>query len=224
MMFSSAHVLLRSIMLLLLFQLLLSTTLIHGQEVEVGEAEDDISNIVRFATYNAALNRNNAGDLINDLSTPNNTQAMSIAEIIQIVRPDVLLINEFDYDEYGENTDENNRTYDSQAALLFQENYLQVSQNGQEPIDDYDYVYAVPCNTGIPSGVDLDNNNSTEDFNDAFGFGAFPGQYAFVIFSRVRRRRCRANCLLVAIIHSCISPSHIHIHTHISSTISFFCV
>ena len=58
-------------------------------------------NTVRFATYNASLNRNIAGQLIQDLATPNNTQAANVAEVIQRERPDVLLINEFDFDAGG---------------------------------------------------------------------------------------------------------------------------
>ena len=69
---------------------------------------------VRFATYNASLNRPSQGRLILDLSTPNNRQAGLVAETIQRVRPDVLLINEFDFDAAGE------------AAALFQQNYLAV--------------------------------------------------------------------------------------------------
>lgn len=126
---------------------------------------------VRIATYNASLNRGTAGALISDLSTPNNTQAANVAEIIQINNPDVILINEFDYD--ANNT----------AAELFRDNYLEVAQNGQAPVY-YGYVYSAPSNTGIPSGFDLDNNGSVGGGNDAYGFGDFPGQYGMVIYSK----------------------------------------
>ncbi|MDX1613693.1 MAG: endonuclease/exonuclease/phosphatase family protein [Candidatus Promineifilaceae bacterium] len=126
---------------------------------------------VRFATFNASLNRFNAGDLITDLSTLDDPQAQAVAEIIQRTAPDVLLVNEFDY--YP----------DGQAAELFLENYLGVSQNGAEPIV-YDYYFVAPSNTGIPSGFDLDNNGSVGGPNDAFGFGFFPGQYGMAVFSR----------------------------------------
>lgn len=59
---------------------------------------------IRFATFNASLNRFNAGQLISDLSAPGNTQAQAVAEIIQRTRPDVLLLNEFDFDQDGEAT------------------------------------------------------------------------------------------------------------------------
>jgi hypothetical protein len=130
---------------------------------------------VRFATFNASLNRFNAGDLIADLSTPDNAQAQAVAEIIQRTRPDVLLINEFDYDGQG-------GPNDSMAALLFQENYLSVSHNGAEPIE-YPYRFVAPSNTGIPSGFDLDNFGGVGGPNDAFGFGFFPGQYGMVVYS-----------------------------------------
>src|SRR5687767_15958724 len=126
---------------------------------------------VRFATFNASLNRNFAGQLVSDLSTPNNAQAKTVAEIIQRTRPDVLLINEFDFVENGV------------AAQLFQDNYLSVSQNGAEPIE-YGYFFVAPSNTGIPSGFDLNNNGSVGGPDDAFGFGFFPGQFGMAVYSR----------------------------------------
>ena len=51
---------------------------------------------VRFATFNASLNRNAEGDLVRDLSTGGNAQARNVAEIIQRTDPDVLLVNEFE--------------------------------------------------------------------------------------------------------------------------------
>ena len=133
---------------------------------------------IRFATFNASLNRNSQGQLISDLSTPNNTQARNVAEIIQRNNPDVLLINEFDY--YPNGT----------AAKLFQENYLSVSQNGANPVD-YPYFYVAPSNTGIASGFDLNNNGTVVTTpgvpgygDDALGFGNFPGQYGMVLYSK----------------------------------------
>jgi hypothetical protein len=127
--------------------------------------------IVRFATFNASLNRAAEGQLITDLSTPDNQQAKTVAEIIQRSRPEVLAINEFDFDAGGE------------AAALFQENYLSVSQNGAQPIE-YGYRFVAPSNTGIPSGFDLDNDGTIGGGNDAFGFGAFPGQFGMALYSK----------------------------------------
>ena len=126
---------------------------------------------VRVATYNASLNRSGEGELVEDLSTPDDPQAQNVAQVIQTTRPDVLLINEFDFDA------------DGQPAGLFQQNYLSVSQNGAEPIE-YKHVYVVPSNTGIDTGFDLDNDGATGGPGDAQGFGDFEGQFAFVVYSQ----------------------------------------
>ena len=139
---------------------------------------------VRFATFNASLNRAAAGQLVGDLSSPLNPpsadtalqarrqQAANVAEIIQRTRPDILLINEFDFVEGGT------------AATLFQQNYLGVSQTGARPIT-YPYRYVAPSNTGIQSGFNLDNDAVTaNDPDDAFGFGFFPGQFGLAVFSK----------------------------------------
>lgn len=130
----------------------------------------------RVATYNASLNRSEPGALLADLSTPDNTQAQQIAEVIQHNRPDVLLLNEFDYSP--------------EAIEAFQQNYLGISQDGQQPIH-YPYVYSAPVNTGVASGFDLDNDGrivpppGEEGYaSDALGFGQFPGQYGMLVLSR----------------------------------------
>jgi hypothetical protein len=129
------------------------------------------TSVTRFATFNASLNRNFEGQLVSNLSTPANVQAQTVAEIIQRTRPEVLLINEFDFDPAGE------------ALRLFEQNYLSVGQNGAEPIV-YPYRFTAPSNTGIPSGLDLDNNGSVGGPNDAFGFGFFPGQFGMAVYSQ----------------------------------------
>ena len=129
----------------------------------------------RFATFNASLNRFSAGALAAELSAPGSAQPDTIAEIIQRTRPDVLLINEFDYDDDGPDGA-------SVAAAGFQDNYLSVPHNGADPIV-YPYRYAAASNTGVPSGRDLDKNGSIGGPGDAFGFGFFPGQFAFVVYS-----------------------------------------
>ncbi|MBA3252251.1 MAG: endonuclease/exonuclease/phosphatase family protein [Geodermatophilaceae bacterium] len=130
----------------------------------------DAAGTVRFATFNASLNRSVEGELVADLSTPDDAQAANVAEIIQRTRPQVLLVNEFDYDAAGE------------ARQLFQDNYLSVPHNGADPID-YPYSYAAPSNTGVPSGFDLNNDGTVGGPDDAFGFGFFPGQFGMAVYS-----------------------------------------
>ena len=124
----------------------------------------------RFATFNVALNRFNAGDLLTDLEA-GDEQAMALAQIIQRNQPDVILLNEFDFD------------VDGAALSVFQQDYLEVSQNGEKPVF-YDHVFVAPSNTGIDSGFDLDNNDALGQANDAFGFGFFEGQYGMALLSK----------------------------------------
>ncbi len=126
---------------------------------------------IRFAQFNASLNRSAAGQLVSDLTTPDSPQPQIIAEIIQRVNPDVVLINEFDYDDA------------EVAAELFRDHYLAVSQNGVPGVV-YPFIYVAPSNTGIDSGFDFDNNGQTGDPGDAFGFGFFPGQFGMVLYSK----------------------------------------
>jgi hypothetical protein len=129
---------------------------------------------VRFATFNASLNRSNPGQLVDHLSHPEvndvfRRQARNVAEVIQRNHPDVVLINEFDY---------------APAAVdLFRDNFLEVSQNGATPIH-YPYAFIAPSNTGIPSGMDFSNDGTIGGPNDAFGFGFFPGQFGMVVYSK----------------------------------------
>nr|WP_245900891.1 endonuclease/exonuclease/phosphatase family protein [Prauserella shujinwangii] len=126
---------------------------------------------IRFATFNASLNRGAEGELLADLSTPDDPQAREVAEVIHRNRPDVLLLNEFDYVAGGA------------AADAFRDNYLEVGQNGARPID-YPYAFAAPVNTGVPTGFDLDHDGTVGGGNDAHGFGLFEGQYGMLVLSR----------------------------------------
>ena len=49
---------------------------------------------IRVVTFNASLNRTTQDGLPADLSTTTNVQAQKVAEILQRVRPDVVLLNE----------------------------------------------------------------------------------------------------------------------------------
>lgn len=133
---------------------------------------------LRFATFNVSMYREEQGALLRDLANPAMAQARLAARVLQTIRPDVVLLNEFDWDADGE------------SLRLFRENFLAVGQDGATPID-YPYAYVAESNTGIPSGHDLDRDGAVAREpgtrawgGDAFGFGHFPGQYAFVVLSR----------------------------------------
>ena len=60
---------------------------------------------IRFATFNASLYRRADGQLKQELASGDSASARKVAEIIQIVRPDVILLNEFDYDPTEQSID-----------------------------------------------------------------------------------------------------------------------
>ena len=93
-----------------------------------------------------------------------------VAAIIQQVRPDVLLLNEFDW-------------YELDSALLFITNYLDKPQFGNEAIS-YNQGLSGAVNTGVDSKLDLNNNGVLAEPEDTWGYGRFPGQYGMAVFSR----------------------------------------
>lgn len=131
---------------------------------------------LRVATYNTSLYDDNDGGLIRRLEA-GDPGARKIAAVLQRVRPDLVLLNEFDYDA------------DGRAADLFQRDYLAVPQAGGGDALRYPYRYFAPVNTGVPSGLDLDGNGTVggsgrDRGNDAWGFGLHPGQYGMLVLSR----------------------------------------
>lgn len=142
------------------------TTLIVSADDTV--ARDD--QVLRVATFNVSLNDNRAGGLIARLRAGDDG-ARHAAAVLQRVRPDIVLLNEFDYDA------------EQRAADLFQQRYLERSQFDQAPLY-YAYRYLAPVNTGVPSGLDLNHDGRTDGPGDAWGFGAHPGQYGMLLLSR----------------------------------------
>ena len=148
-----------------------------GAEVDSGaDAREPVE--LRIATYNASMYRSSLGELAGDLAGGEDAHAKRVAEVLQRVRPDIVLVNEFDYDP------------DGGPDAIFASEYLGVSQSGLDPIE-YPYRYAPASNTGESSGVDLnkDGNVGSEQGtqqwgDDSFGFGRYPGQYAMVVYSR----------------------------------------
>ncbi|WP_418275539.1 endonuclease/exonuclease/phosphatase family protein [Isoptericola jiangsuensis] len=139
----------------------------HGN----GNGNGATKKTLRVATYNLSLNRASEGELVDDLSTPDDAQARTVAEVIQRADPGVVLLNEFDFDAEGE------------ALDLFRENYLEVGQGGADAVR-YRYAYTAPSNTGVTSGFDLNNDGTVGGGDDAFGFGLFEGQYGMAILSK----------------------------------------
>ncbi|MFQ6371610.1 endonuclease/exonuclease/phosphatase family protein [Shewanella sp. YIC-542] len=107
------------------------------------------------------------------LKTADNPQIRNIAEILQRVRPDIVLLNEFDY-----------IADPKQGVEAFIKHYLNQPQQGAKAID-YPYYYLAPVNTGEPSPYDFDHDGVASGKGaDAWGFGWYPGQYGMVLLSR----------------------------------------
>ncbi|KLD78391.1 endonuclease [Xanthomonas hyacinthi DSM 19077] len=162
--------------------LLLALTLLCGACAHTGSAPRaappaaPASAPLRLATYNTSLYSDEAGGLIATLQG-DSAQARKIAAVLQQVRPDLVLLNEFDYDDAH------------RAADLFQQRYLEVAQPGGGAALRYPYRYLAAVNTGVPSGLDLDNDGSVGGSgrargNDAWGYGLHPGQYGMLLLSR----------------------------------------
>ena len=131
---------------------------------------------LRVATYNTSLYDEAAGGLIRRLEN-GDANARKVAAVLQRVRPDLVLLNEFDFDA------------GHRAADLFQRDYLEVAQAGGGDPLRYPHRYLAPVNTGVPSGLDLDRNDriggeGRDRGNDAWGYGLHPGQYGMLVLSR----------------------------------------
>ena len=140
---------------------------------------------IRVATFNLSLYSQNSGEILARLQSGDDPQARHLAEIIQRVRPDVILLNEIDDDTQG-------------AALdAFCQNYLAVPQNASGSPDgpakplEFAHRFRAPTNTGRHSGFDLGRNgavdstpNSDAFAADAWGYGRYHGQYGMAILSK----------------------------------------
>ena len=127
---------------------------------------------VRLATFNISFNRDRAGMLKERLAEGKGKNFERIAKIIQRVRPDVILLNEFDYDKSGE------------GVQLFQEHFLGKAHDDLKPIN-YPHTFIRPVNTGVDSGLDMDHDGVKKTGADAYGYGKFPGQYGMAVLSKL---------------------------------------
>ncbi|MEM7237572.1 MAG: endonuclease/exonuclease/phosphatase family protein [Pseudomonadota bacterium] len=125
---------------------------------------------IRIAVFNASLARKGAGKLIRDIETGGDQQVRNVAEIILRVRPDILILNEFDHDPSA-------RALGSFRTLL---------AAGHEDLAGitYPHWHHDEVNTGVLSGHDLDGDGRKAEPKDAYGFGRFPGQYGMAVLSR----------------------------------------
>ncbi|WP_256687578.1 endonuclease/exonuclease/phosphatase family protein [Halococcus qingdaonensis] len=151
-------------------------------------ADDGDDEPVTFATYNVVDLRTE------QVQSSSDEQAAAAARVIQEIRPDVLVLNELT------NNRQASRVKDVPSspsnARAFVENYLSVPQRSDLRGIEYPQTVMPTTNTGVASGLDLDNNDTVDETpgdrtygNDAYGFGEFPGKYGLAILSRFPIRR-----------------------------------
>ncbi|MBL9031600.1 MAG: endonuclease/exonuclease/phosphatase family protein [Phycisphaerae bacterium] len=151
--------------------------------------------VIRVATFNVQDIRTAA------LATGDHPRLKRLAEVLQRLRPNVVLLNEIAYDGPGA---PGATEPHGQNGQRFAEKYLAVPQaEGLRPLSMR--VFMAPVNTGIPSGLDLDRNGRVvtafpplgssagpgapaeptpegrEFGGDCWGFGTFPGQYGMAL-------------------------------------------
>jgi hypothetical protein len=88
--------------------------------------------------------------------------------VVRAAAADVLLITGIDHDFRG------------RALAAF----LDLVRAGKDGID-YAHVFAPGVNAGVPSGLDLDLDGRTMGWDDAFGWGKFPGHGGMALVSRL---------------------------------------
>ena len=103
--------------------------------------------------------------MLRDLLSGKDEQATAISEIIAHIRPDILVLQNVDYD------------YELLALRALGN---QISDNGHA----LPYAFARRPNTGLASGVDLDGDGRSGTAKDAHGFGSFSGQGGMAVLSR----------------------------------------
>jgi hypothetical protein len=123
---------------------------------------------LRVATYNVDLSRDGPGVLLHELTTDPEPKALVAVQVIQAVRPDVLVLQQIDHDLRGH------------ALAAFAD----LLAAGPEGID-YPHRFHAGVNAGIPSGLDLDGDTLLMGWGDALGWGKYPGDGGMAVLSRL---------------------------------------
>nr|WP_303626421.1 endonuclease/exonuclease/phosphatase family protein [Roseovarius sp. M141] len=120
---------------------------------------------LRIATWNAELSRDGPGLLLRDILRGDDPQAEAVAQIIARVAPDILLLQNVDYD------------MELRALTALRD---LIAAQGLR----YGTVFARLPNTGMATGHDMDGDGRLGEPEDAQGYGAFSGQGGMAILSR----------------------------------------
>ncbi len=120
---------------------------------------------IRIATYNVSLGRKGPGLLLRDLEKGADDQIRVVQQIIARAAPDILLMNDFDYD------------HGNVALNLFADQLAEIGVA-------LPYRFALRPNAGWQTGLDLDGDGRTGGPGDSQGYGEFSGSQGMALLSR----------------------------------------
>lgn len=127
---------------------------------------------LRIATWHVDLNRSGPGLLLAELDrfdpakSAKDSQIAAIFEILRALDADVVVLTGVDYDA-------GQRTLAALGARL---------DAAELP---YPWLFALPPNSGIPTGLDLDRDGRLGGARDAMGYGRFRGEDGIALLSRL---------------------------------------
>ncbi len=161
----------------------LYSTFISGTVISSNTMAIETSTKLRIATFNVSMEALNyverkpgnttqvSGNELSQALQQDNQQIRNIAEIIQRINPDIVLLNEFD-------------RVNDEDIRYFLTKYLAQPQNGQASIS-YPYWYQGSVNTGVKVNDDLNHDGKTNQLpSDSHGFGYFEGHFGMVLLSK----------------------------------------
>jgi Endonuclease/Exonuclease/phosphatase family len=119
---------------------------------------------LRVATYHTELTRDGPGLLLRDIVRGEDAQVAAVLQVIARADADILLLAGIDFDY-------------NLVALGALNNAL-----GR---NSYPHVFALPPNSGLATGLDLDENGRLGEARDAMGYGRFAGAEGMAVLSRV---------------------------------------
>ena len=124
-----------------------------------------LSDSLRVATWNVGLDRKGPGILLRDILRGEDAQIDAVAQVIVRTAPDILLLQKVDYDR------------DLRALRALRD---RLAADGQH----FEHIFARRPNSGMPTGLDMDDDGRRGNERDAQGYGAFSGQGGMAILSR----------------------------------------
>ncbi len=117
-----------------------------------------------MATYDVELTRKGPGIMLRDI-TRDDPQVVAITQVVTHLSPDVLFLQGVDYDA------------ELLGAKALRDHFASKGQN-------YPHLFALPPNTGIPTGLDMNGDGRMHTSADGQSYGKFRGASGMMVLSR----------------------------------------